>query len=137
MKRAVLLYSAAIAAAALTLQWLEYRYAVRALSTEVYIGAVAVGFTALGLWAGYRLTSRGPKSAFERNERAIAALGISGRELEVLELLAQGSSNKEIADRLCVSPHTVKTHLGHLYDKLDVARRTQAVQKARELRILP
>lgn len=64
-------------------------------------------------------------------------MGISGRELEVLELLAQGSSNKEIADRLCVSPHTVKTHLGHLYDKLDVARRTQAVQKARELRILP
>ena len=109
----------------------------RALSTEVYIGAVAVGFTALGLWAGYRLTSRGPKTAFEKNDRAIAALGISGRELEVLELLAQGSSNKEIADRLCVSPHTVKTHLGHLYDKLDVARRTQAVQKARELRILP
>ena len=137
MKRAVLLYSAAIAAAALTLQWLEYRYAVRALSTEVYIGAVAVGFTALGLWAGYRLTSRGPKTAFEKNDRAIAVLGISGRELEVLELLAQGSSNKEIADRLCVSPHTVKTHLGHLYDKLDVARRTQAVQKARELRILP
>ena len=137
MKRAVLLYSAAIAAAALTLQWLEYRYAVRALSTEVYIGAVAVGFTALGLWAGHRLTSRGPKKAFEKNDRAIAALGISGRELEVLELLAQGSSNNEIADRLCVSPHTVKTHLGHLYDKLDVARRTQAVQKARELRILP
>ena len=137
MKRAVLLYSVAIAAAALTLQWLEYRYAVRALSTEVYIGAVAVGFTALGLWAGYRLTSRGPKTAFEKNDRAIAVLGISGRELEVLELLAQGSSNKEIADRLCVSPHTVKTHLGHLYDKLDVARRTQAVQKARELRILP
>jgi len=137
MKRAVLLYSAAIAAAALTLQWLEYRYAVRALSSEVYIGAVAVGFTALGLWAGYRLTSRGPKTAFEKNDRAIAVLGISGRELDVLELLAQGSSNKEIADRLCVSPHTVKTHLGHLYDKLDVARRTQAVQKARELRILP
>ena len=137
MKRAILLYSAAIAAAALTLQWLEYRYAVRALSTEIYIGAVAVGFTTLGLWAGYRLTSRGPKAAFEKNDRAIAALGISGRELEVLELLAQGSSNKEIADRLCVSPHTVKTHLGHLYDKLDVARRTQAVQKARELRILP
>ena len=137
MKRAVLLYSAAIAAAALTLQWLEYRYAVRALSTKVYIAAVAVGFTALGLWAGYRLTSRGPKTAFEKNDRAIAVLGISGRELEVLELLAQGSSNKEIADRLCVSPHTIKTHLGHLYDKLDVARRTQAVQKARELRILP
>jgi NarL family two-component system response regulator LiaR len=137
MKRAILLYSAVIAAAALVLQWLEYRYVVRALSTEVYIAAVAVGFTALGLWAGYRLTAGRWKSEFERNDRAIASLAISGRELEVLELLAEGSSNKEIADRLCLSPHTVKSHLGHLYDKLEVARRTQAVQKARELRILP
>ena len=137
MKRAILLYSAAIAAAALVLQWLEYRYAVRALSTEVYIGAVAVGFTSLGLWVGYRLTAGRGKSEFERNDRAIASLAISGRELEVLELLAEGCSNKEIADRLCLSPHTIKSHLGHLYDKLEVSRRTQAVQKARELRILP
>lgn len=137
MKRAILLYSTAIAAAALLLQWLEYRYLVRALSTEIYIGAVAVGFSALGLWVGYRLTAGRGKLEFERNDRAIASLAISGRELEVLELLAEGCSNKEIADRLCLSPHTIKSHLGHLYDKLEVARRTQAVQKARELRILP
>ena len=137
MNRAILLYSAAVAAAALALQWLEYRYVVRALSTEVYIAAVAVGFTTLGLWVGYRLTAGRGKSEFERNDRAIASLAISGRELEVLELLAEGCSNKEIADRLCLSPHTIKSHLDHLYDKLEVARRTQAVQKARELRILP
>ena len=131
MKRAVLLYSAAIAAAALTLQWLEYRYAVRALSTEVYIGAVAVGFTALGLWAGYRLTSRGPKTAFEKNDRAIAALGISGRELEVLELLAQGSSNKEIARKLRIGVSTVKNHVHNILDKLQVCRRGEAAALVR------
>ena len=138
MKRAVLLYGLALAVAALLLQWLEYRYAVRSLSSEVYVGLVALGFTGLGLWAGYRLTAgRAAGRTFERNARAVASLGISGRELEVLELVAAGHSNKEIADRLCVSPHTVKTHLGHLYDKLGVSRRTQAVQKARILRILP
>ena len=137
MKRAVLLYSLAIAAAAVILQWLEYRHAVRAFSTETYIVVIAAGFTALGAWAGYRLTSTPRSERFERNIRAVEALNISDRELEVLELLAVGHSNKEIAERLHVSPHTVKTHLGHLYGKLEVSRRTQAVQKARQLRILP
>ena len=137
MKRAILLYSSAIAATALALQWLEYRYVVRVLPTEAYVLVIAVGFTALGVWVGYRLTSDPRPQGFERNGRAIATLGISSREIEVLDLLAEGCSNKEIADRLCISPHTVKTHLGHLYDKLDVRRRTQAVQKARELKILP
>ena len=136
MKRAILLYSLAIAAAALVLQWLEYRYAVRAFSTEVYIVVIAAGFTVLGVWAGYRLTSPRPSHEFERNDRAIESLGISDRELEVLELLAGGHSNKEIAERLFVSPHTVKSHVGHLYGKLEVSRRTQAVHKARQLKIL-
>jgi DNA-binding CsgD family transcriptional regulator len=138
MTRSILISGLAIAAAAVALQWLNYRYAVRALSTDSYIGLLALGFTVLGVWAGYRLTlgrtdHRIPR---ERNTRAIASLGISERELAVLELLAAGHSNKEIADRLFVSPHTVKTHVGHLYDKLEVARRTEAVQKARMLGIL-
>lgn len=137
MKRTILLYSLAIAVAAVILQWLEYRYAVRAFSTEIYIVTIAAGFTGLGIWAGYRLTARPPAEAFEKNTRAIESLGISGRELEVLELLAEGHSNKEMADRLHVSPHTIKTHLGHLYGKLEVSRRTQAIQKARSLRIIP
>jgi ATP/maltotriose-dependent transcriptional regulator MalT len=73
---------------------------------------------------------------FERNDRVIETLGISGRELEVLELLAEGLSNKEIAARLYVSSHTIKTHLSNLYQKLEVSRRTQAIQKARMLGIL-
>jgi DNA-binding CsgD family transcriptional regulator len=138
MTRSILVSGLAIAAAAVVLQWLEYRYAVRALSTETYIGLLALGFTVLGVWAGYRLTlgRANQRTPTERNTRAIASLGISERELEVLELLAAGHSNKEIADRLYVSPHTVKTHVGHLYDKMEVTRRTEAVQKARMLGIL-
>ncbi len=137
MKRAILLYSLMIAALAWLLHWLEYRYSVRAFSTEIYIVLIALGFTALGGWVGHRLTSGRSKSSFERNARAIETLGISERELEVLELLAEGHSNKEIAARLFVSPHTVKTHLAHIYGKLEVSRRTEAVQKARKLQIIP
>ncbi len=137
MKRAILLYSLVIAAVAWLLQWLEYRYSVRAFSTEIYIVLIALGFTALGGWAGHRLTSGRSGSSFEKNVRVIETLGISERELEVLELLAEGYSNKEIAKRLFVSPHTVKTHLAHLYGKLEVSRRTEAIHEARRLRIIP
>ena len=137
MKRAILLYSLVIAAVAWLLQWLDYRYSVRAFSTEIYMVLIALGFTALGGWVGHRLTSGRSGSSFEKNARVIETLGISERELEVLELLAEGHSNKEIAKRLFVSPHTVKTHLAHLYGKLEASRRTEAVQNARRLRIIP
>lgn len=137
MRRAILLYGAAIAAAAWLLQWLEYRYALRSLPGRTHLALVAAGFTALGVWAGWRLTGGRRGEEFEKNTRVLGSLGISERECEVLELLAEGHSNKEIAERLHVSPHTVKTHLGHLYAKLDVSRRTQAVQRARSLGILP
>jgi len=137
MRRVLIFYALALVGAALALEWLEYRYLVRAMSTEVYMAILAVGFTALGVWIGFRLTPARPMGEFAANERAIQSLGISERQLEVLELLAVGHSNKEIAQRLHVSPHTVKTHLGHLYGKLEVSRRTQAVQKARSLQILP
>jgi len=137
MKRTIAIYALVVALAALALQWLDYRHSVHAFSTEVYIVLLAVGFTGLGIWAGHRLTARRAAASFEPNTQAIDSLGISERELEVLVLLAAGHSNKEIAEKLCVSPHTIKTHIGHLYDKLDVTRRTQAVNKARMLRILP
>jgi ATP/maltotriose-dependent transcriptional regulator MalT len=89
---------------------------------------------ALGIWVGAKLFRRGPAPArFEANVKAQQALGISEREFEVLELLAAGGSNKEIASRLNVSPNTVKTHVGKLYEKLEVKRRTEAILKAREL----
>ncbi len=137
MKRTILIYSLAIAAAALVLQWIEYQYTVRVFSTEIYIGLIALLFTSLGVWVGYKLTHRSAAAPFERNAQALEYLGITEREIEVLELLAEGRSNKEIGEELFVSPNTVKTHLAHLYDKLDVSRRTQAIQKARSLNILP
>jgi DNA-binding CsgD family transcriptional regulator len=137
MKRSILISGVLLAAAAVQLQWLDYRHAVRSLSTETYVVVLAISFTALGAWVGTRLTRRRPAGPFELNAQTRPALGISVREHEVLGLLAEGLSNKEIAERLFVSTNTVKTHLARVYDKLDVARRTQAVQKARSLRLIP
>ena len=137
MKKAILIYSAALGGGAFVLQWLEYQYAVRMFSTELYTVAIAIGFTVLGVWVGHRLTGKRQPEAFKRNEQALTYLGISDREYQVLELLAEGHSNKEIAADLFVSPNTVKTHLAHLYEKLEVSRRTQAVTKAKSLQIIP
>ena len=127
-----------MAALVLGLQWLDYQYTIRAFSFEIYIVLIAVLFAALGICVGVRLTARAaPKTLEQPNAKAIEYLGISAREYEVLELLADGYSNKEIAERLFVSPNTVKTHLAHLYDKLQVSRRTQAIRKAQTLQILP
>lgn len=137
MKRSILLYGLAVALGATLLQWLEYRYLVRMTSTPVYVGAISLFFIVLGIWTGYRLARPEPSEEFERNEDAMSYLGISGREHEVLELLARGHTNREIAEALFVSPNTIKTHLSNVYDKLGVSRRTQAVQKARSLRLIP
>ncbi len=137
MKKTILLYAAGLAIVAFAMQWLKYRYVSQLHSTEVYLVLIAIGFTALGLWAGYRLTRKTVSPAFEKNEAALASLGISPREYETLELLSQGHTNKEIARKMEVSPNTVKTHLSKLYEKLDVQRRTQAIQKAKELALIP
>ena len=137
MKKTILLYALALAAGTLLLQWLEYQYVARVFATEIYIILLAIGFTALGVWAGHHLTRKTPAGPFEKNEAALAALGVSPREYEVLELLAGGLTNKEIARKLDVSPNTIKTHIAKLYEKLEVGRRTQAVQKAKELSLIP
>lgn len=137
MKRVVILYTLALTASAFLLQWLQYNYLVRAFSTEIYIGLIAIAFAGLGVWAGTRLARRPASATFEKNDAAIASLGITLREQEVLGLLAAGKSNKEIAQKLGVSPNTVKTQAASLYQKLEVQRRTQAVQKARELALIP
>jgi DNA-binding CsgD family transcriptional regulator len=137
MKKPAVVYGLCLAAGAFALRWLEYQYTVRLFSMEIYIVLIAVAFTALGLWLGRRLTGRAAPAPFERNTQAFEYLGVSEREYEVLTLLAVGLSNREIAERLFVSPNTVKTHLAHLYEKLAVSRRTQAVSKAKELRLIP
>jgi len=138
MLKTVLTYGLALAAGAVALQWLEYQIWARTHAGTVYFALVAVAFLALGIWVGRRLFRSEPRAGgFLPNERARASLGITERELEVLQLLAEGRSNKEIAARLEVSPNTIKTHVARLFEKLRVARRTEAIQLARELGLLP
>jgi DNA-binding NarL/FixJ family response regulator len=136
MLRTVLLYGALFAAGAFGLQWLQLQYLVRSYAVETYVALVAAAFLALGVWVGVRLWRRPPPAPFEPNTRAQASLEISGRELEVLERLAAGRSNKEIAHELGVSPNTVKTHVARLFEKLAARRRTEAILRARELGII-
>jgi NarL family two-component system response regulator LiaR len=110
------------------------------------MGLLAFLFTVLGLWMGRKLTRKETITVekvvyagvpFRKNEQALSELGLSRRECEVLELMAEGLSNQEIADRLFVSLHTIKTHSSNLFLKLQVSRRTQAVSRAKELHLIP
>ena len=134
MWRTVLIYAGLLVVAAFGLQWIEYKLLVREHPGELYVALIAAGFLALGVWAGTRLVPRQPAGeGFVANERVRETLGISDREFEVLELLAAGRSNKEIAGALNVSPNTVKTHVAKLFGKLEAKRRTEAILRAREL----
>ena len=140
LRKSIILYGLAMAALFGILKFAEYRFFVRDLSLELYLGLVAVLFIALGVWVGRRLTRVkiiNTESEFTIDDAALKRLGITKREYEVLGLIAQGLSNNEIADRLFVSTSTVKTHLSNLFIKLDASRRTQALQKAKELQIIP
>ena len=137
MTRTIVTWALVLAAGALALQWLEYRYMVRALPQEVYVTVIGVAFAAGGVWVGWKLSARTAPGPFERNNAALASLGLTGQEVRVLEALAAGQSNKEIARALGLSPNTVKTHVANLFAKLEVSRRTQAVGKARELHLIP
>lgn len=138
-----MLYGASMALLIFLLKFIEYRFLARDLSIEFYLGLVAVLFTVMGIWAGIRITGKKtviitrPAVDFRLDEEKLKQLGISKREHEVLELMATGLSNQEIADKLFVSLNTIKTHLSNLFIKLDVKRRTQAVQKAKEIGLIP
>jgi two-component system, NarL family, response regulator LiaR len=140
MKRTIILYGLSLAVLIFFLKFIEYRFLVRDLSLEFYIGAVAVFFTVLGVWAGLKLTKKKTiiitNPAFQFDQSRLDSLGISKREYEVLELMAKGLSNQQIADTLFVSLNTVKTHSSNLFLKLEVSRRTQAVQRAKELQLI-
>ena len=131
-------YGAALATGTLALQWLDYRHLARGRFADVYVFLIALAFLALGIYIGARVIA-GVKASppFDGNPRALAALGVSPRELTVLQELAAGRSNKEIAARLNLSPDTVKSHVSRLFEKLGAKRRTDAVNRARELGILP
>jgi DNA-binding CsgD family transcriptional regulator len=143
-----ILYGIALALLLLLLKWLEWNFVIVNHSVEIYASAIAVVFTALGIWLAVKLMK--PKATtvviekpvaadtgFTLNEAELNKLHISSRELEVLQLMAQGLSNQEIAGRLFVSLNTIKTHSSNLFTKMEVERRTQAVEKARRLRLIP
>ena len=137
MTRTIILWSLVLAAGAFALQWLQYQYLVRLFSEQIYIAVIGTAFAAGGVWAGWKLASRRGPAPFACNDAARASLGLTGQEMKVLEKLAEGQSNKEIARTLGLSPNTVKTHLANLFAKLEVARRTEAVGKARDLHLIP
>jgi two-component system, NarL family, response regulator LiaR len=139
--KAILVYGLSLAGLVFFLKFIEYRFLVRDLSLEFYVGIVAFFFTAIGVWAGLRITRRKVPVAetgnFQINTEQLERLGISKREYDVLELMAKGLSNQEIADKLFVSVNTVKTHSSNIFVKLDARRRTQAIQRAKELHLIP
>ena len=146
MRKHVFLYGLLCGALILGLKLIEYRWLVVEHSVEIYGGLVAAVFAGLGIWLGLKLTRRTvvvrevPVPAtvdFIRDQDKLASLGITPRELEVLELIAEGLSNKEIAERVHVSENTVKTHSSRVFDKLGARRRTQAVQMGKALRLIP
>ena len=137
MLRAVLIWAAVLALAAFGLEWIRYQYLIHTVPPQLYVAVIAIAFAAGGIWLGARLTARPQTGPFEPNLKAQAALGLTGQEMKVLELVVAGQSNKEIARSLGLSPNTVKTHLANLFAKLSVSRRTQAIGKARELGLAP
>lgn len=158
MKKTVLLYGILGGVLIAALELVEYRFLVLEHSLEIYGGIIAAIFSALGIWLGLKLTR--PRETvvtrevhvpvevpvpvpvpvtepFQRNQARVEQLGITPRELEILEAIAAGYSNREIAERLFVSENTVKTHTARLFDKLSARRRTQAVQRAKEAGLIP
>ena len=158
MKKTVLLYGILGGLLVAVLKVVEYRYLVLEHSLEIYGGIIAAIFSAVGIWLGLKLTRPRPTvietvvtkevpvevrvpvpttGPFVRNQAQVEQLGLTPRELEILEAMAAGLSNREIAERLFVSENTVKTHAGRVFDKLAAKRRTQAVQLAKEAGLIP
>ena len=147
--RSIFIYGASLAILLLLMKWLEWRFIIVDYAFELYAGALAIIFTLLGIWLARKLTR--PKTNtiivekevvvktnhFVLNEKELQNLGLSKRELEVLQLMAEGLSNHEIASRLFVSLNTIKTHSSKVFEKLEVNRRTQAVDKAKKLSLIP
>jgi DNA-binding CsgD family transcriptional regulator len=152
VKKHVLLYGLIGGILVAVLRLIEYRYLVVEHSVEIYGGLIAGVFAAVGIWLGLKLTRARTtvvetvvvrevpvpvRTPFVRDAAAVETLGITPRELEILELIAAGLSTREIAERVFVSENTVKTHSRRLFDKLGAKRRTQAVQLAKERGLIP
>lgn len=148
MRKQVLLYGILCGVLIAGLKFIEYRFLVVEYSIELYAAIIAALFASVGIWLGLRLTMHKETIVireievpapipFKRDQQRLEALGITPRELEVLELIAEGLSNKEIAERAFVSENTIKTHSRRVFEKLGAQRRTQAVQLGKQHRIIP
>ena len=147
MKKTILIYGLCGGVLIVALKLIEYRFLVVEHSIEIYGGLIAAFFAGVGIWLGLKLTRKKeviverevlvPAQPFVLNEARLRELSITPRELEILDLIARGLSNREIAERLFVSENTVKTHSSRLFDKLSAKRRTQAVQIGKELGLIP
>ena len=147
MKKHILIYGVCGGLLIVLLKLIEYRFLVMERSLEIYGGLVALVFASVGIWLGLKFARTKetvvvrevpvPTREFIMDEARLETLGITAREFEILELIAGGMSNREIAEKLFVSENTVKTHSSRLFDKLSAKRRTQAVQIAKELRLIP
>src|SRR5436190_12586587 len=148
--KAIIVYSISLAFLLFLLKWLELRFIIFDHSFEIYIGFIAIIFTSLGIWLALKLSKpKIEKVVVEkevyvtRNENfvldtsLVSQLELSKRELEILSLLAHGHSNQEIAAKIFVSLSTVKTHIQNIFEKLEVKRRTQAIEKAKRLSLIP
>lgn len=143
-------YAAMMAILMLLLRWFEFRFLILEHQIELYVGLIALFFLLFGIWAANKITKTKEKTIiiekeiriisngdFILNETELLERKISKRELEVLTLMAEGLSNQEIAERLFVSLNTIKTHSARLFEKLEVKRRTQAIETAKKLQLLP
>lgn len=145
----IIMYAISMAVLLLLLRFLEYKFLILQNELGLYVGIIALFFTALGIWASNKLTNPKVKTVviekqifvekrldFIVNEEEVNNRKISKRELEVLELMAQGLSNQEIASHLFVSLNTIKTHSSNLFQKLEVKRRTQAIETGKKIGII-
>ena len=156
MKKHLLIYGICGGLLIVLLKTIEYRFLVMERSIEIYGGLIAFFFASVGIWLGLKLTKNKEtvvvkevpvevtvevpvpaREPFTLDQTRLRQLGITTRELEILQLIAGGLSTREIAERLFVSENTVKTHSSRLFDKLDAKRRTQAVQIGKQMRLIP
>lgn len=148
--RHIALYALLMAVLAFVLKWLQWKLLIQDNAIDIYIGLIAVFFTTLGVWIATQLLKPKIQTVIVEkevhlpipiedsiNKRELEKLKLSAREYEVLQLLTQGHSNAEIAERLFLSLSTVKTHVSNLFSKMDVKSRTQAIEKAKRLKITP
>ena len=140
MQRHVLIYGLIGGILVSVLKWTEYRFLIVEHSFEIYGALIAALFAVLGIWLGIKLKASRPPAPIPTQANQIEIQpqnpGLTRRELEILELIAQGMSNREIAEKLYVSENTVKTHASRVFDKLGAKRRTQAVQLGKEFGLL-